>query len=417
MHATPIQRSRSHQFTTTPPQVQAKLEVGKPNDKYEQQADAVANRVMGMSTPGVQMMPNDAMPELQMMGMKEEEEKGKVQMMPEEDEKVQMMPEEDEKVQMMEEEDEKVQMKCDDCEEKVQRQPALQQQKDGAAYASNDISSKLNSKKGTGHKLSEETQAELGQKMGANLSEVNIHTDSEAVQLTSQMGAQAFTHGGDIYFNEGKYNPHSAEGKHLLVHELTHTVQQGATPVGGGAQQGAPEGVQRSPVPELQMYSGCSSTEDSTINSDVSRALSFLNVAIAKLASYDGTNPSKVHDALNDHFNGATSRAFGYWIMTNLLYLRGMAWMAGYQCKSSCSGTTRAIAYWCVPFMDIRLCPRYFSTSSASERSRVIIHEWVHKYGCNFDTNYEWEDGYDDSWTITQLINADSWAHFVQDVQ
>jgi hypothetical protein len=38
--------------------------------------------------------------------------------------------------------------------------------------------------------------------------------------------AQAFTHGSDLYFNEGKYNPGSNSGKQLLANELTHVVQQ-----------------------------------------------------------------------------------------------------------------------------------------------------------------------------------------------
>src|SRR5690606_10069691 len=56
---------------------------------------------------------------------------------------------------------------------------------------------------------------------------VNIHTDSQAVEMNKSLGAQAFTYGNDIYFNQGKYNPDSASGKHLLAHELTHTIQQG----------------------------------------------------------------------------------------------------------------------------------------------------------------------------------------------
>ena len=36
----------------------------------------------------------------------------------------------------------------------------------------------------------------------------------------------AFTHGADIYFNEGTFNPSTTEGKQLLAHELTHTLQQ-----------------------------------------------------------------------------------------------------------------------------------------------------------------------------------------------
>src|SRR5690606_1503130 len=52
------------------------------------------------------------------------------------------------------------------------------------------------------------------------------HTDANAVQLSKDLGAQAFTHGNHIYFNQGKYNPDTSSGKHLLVHELAHTVQQ-----------------------------------------------------------------------------------------------------------------------------------------------------------------------------------------------
>ena len=33
------------------------------------------------------------------------------------------------------------------------------------------------------------------------------------------------------YFNKGKYSPDTSGGKSLLAHELTHTVQQGASPV------------------------------------------------------------------------------------------------------------------------------------------------------------------------------------------
>jgi hypothetical protein len=61
-----------------------------------------------------------------------------------------------------------------------------------------------------------------------DFSAIRIHTDSNAIAMCREMGAQAFTNGVNIYFNKGKYNPNSAEGKKLLAHELTHTVQQGA---------------------------------------------------------------------------------------------------------------------------------------------------------------------------------------------
>jgi hypothetical protein len=64
---------------------------------------------------------------------------------------------------------------------------------------------------------------------GTDFSSVRIHHDSGAAALSKDLNAQAFTHGNDIYFNSGKYDTTTSSGKHLLAHELTHTVQQQAT--------------------------------------------------------------------------------------------------------------------------------------------------------------------------------------------
>jgi hypothetical protein len=68
---------------------------------------------------------------------------------------------------------------------------------------------------------------------GSNFSDVRVHTDSQAAQSASKLQADAYTTGQDIYFGSGKYEPASAEGQHLIAHELTHTIQQehGDTPV------------------------------------------------------------------------------------------------------------------------------------------------------------------------------------------
>jgi len=58
---------------------------------------------------------------------------------------------------------------------------------------------------------------------GIDFSNVQVH---ETPDLANSIQAQAFTHGQDIYFNSGKYNPGSSSGKELLAHELTHVVQQ-----------------------------------------------------------------------------------------------------------------------------------------------------------------------------------------------
>lgn len=80
-----------------------------------------------------------------------------------------------------------------------------------------------------GSQLSSGTRSFMESNLNADFSGVRIHTDSTAAQMSSQINAQAFTHGNNIYFNEGKYNPDSSEGKNLLAHELTHTIQQGVS--------------------------------------------------------------------------------------------------------------------------------------------------------------------------------------------
>jgi hypothetical protein len=89
-------------------------------------------------------------------------------------------------------------------------------------------------------------------RFGANFSDVNVHADNQAGILNRSLNAQAFTHGSDVYFGEGKYNPESRQGKHLLAHELTHVVQQGgsqpATTIqkeGTGATTPTPQGGQQ----------------------------------------------------------------------------------------------------------------------------------------------------------------------------
>ena len=66
----------------------------------------------------------------------------------------------------------------------------------------------------------------MGNAFGKDFSNVRIHTDQAAVDMNRQLKSQAFTHGKDIYFNQGRFNPESKTGKQLLAHELTHVVQQ-----------------------------------------------------------------------------------------------------------------------------------------------------------------------------------------------
>jgi hypothetical protein len=113
----------------------------------------------------------------------------------------------------------------------------VQRSADGNIYASSGITRRIESTKGHGESLPESVRQELGSKMGANFSGVRIHTGGDAIQLSRDLAAHAFTYGKDIYFNAGKYNPETVEGKHLLAHELTHVMQQGGDSGAGVVQR------------------------------------------------------------------------------------------------------------------------------------------------------------------------------------
>ncbi len=95
-----------------------------------------------------------------------------------------------------------------------------------------NLKSQLSRSQGSGGALPAATRGSMETAIGANFSHVRIHTGTAAAQMNRDLGARAFTHGPNIYFNAGEYQPNSRVGRHLLAHELTHVVQQagGRTP-------------------------------------------------------------------------------------------------------------------------------------------------------------------------------------------
>ncbi len=104
---------------------------------------------------------------------------------------------------------------------------------DGGAI-NDDISQRINSKRGGGSSLDSAVQASASGQLGYDFSGVKVHTDSESDQLNKSLGAKAFTTGSDIYFSANSYSPGTSEGQELIHHELTHVVQQGGQAPAGG---------------------------------------------------------------------------------------------------------------------------------------------------------------------------------------
>lgn len=86
---------------------------------------------------------------------------------------------------------------------------------------------------GGGSPLDRETKGFMESRLGADFSDVRVHTDGKASESATSVQAYAYTVGSDIVFQSGKYEPDSDSGKRMLAHELTHVVQQRSGPVDG----------------------------------------------------------------------------------------------------------------------------------------------------------------------------------------
>ncbi|SDD93662.1 protein of unknown function [Pricia antarctica] len=228
-----------------PPTVQTKLTVNTPGDPFEQEADTMANRVMAGSA-------NTQMEEGKRVRLQEEEEEEKIQRSEEEEEEtLQRMEEEEETVQRTEdEEEEKVQRKEEEEVQRKEEENEVQRKGEedkegelqrveeepvqrsenwsthhGGTTAPSIVSEVVSS---SGQIMDKGTQGTMENSFGTDFSSVRIHNDDKAQTSAKSISAQAYTYGSHIVFARGKYEPHTSSGKHLLAHELTHVMQQGA---------------------------------------------------------------------------------------------------------------------------------------------------------------------------------------------
>jgi peptidoglycan hydrolase-like protein with peptidoglycan-binding domain len=93
-----------------------------------------------------------------------------------------------------------------------------------------DSSDALQRLRGGGRALPGDVQRSMGSAFGADFSGVRVHEGAETRALSEHMNASAFTLGRDVFFRDGLPDASTRSGQHLLAHELTHTVQQGAAP-------------------------------------------------------------------------------------------------------------------------------------------------------------------------------------------
>lgn len=75
--------------------------------------------------------------------------------------------------------------------------------------------------------MSQSERSYFEPRFGRDLSQVRLHTGKGAAQAARGIGARAYTLRNHIAFGAGQYQPSTHEGRRLIAHELTHTLQQG----------------------------------------------------------------------------------------------------------------------------------------------------------------------------------------------
>jgi len=190
-----------------PPPVRHRPSISTPGDAFEREADAVADRVLRMADAPVSGATSPT-----------------------------------------------VQRTCAACEDDARKRV---QRRAAGGDAALDTTAAAHAAAHGGEPLASEVRAYFEPRFGRDFSRVRVHTDDTA---TRAVQARAYTYGSDIVFGRGEYAPSTHAGRHLLAHELTHVVQQGAASVHPHARAApsiarAPSAVQRQPAQEPPLES------------------------------------------------------------------------------------------------------------------------------------------------------------------
>lgn len=154
--------------------IQAKLTIGAPNDKYEKEADNVADHIVRKSP---------------------------------EDERSSKSPEQA--------------LNLPTISRLIQRTAPKE---DAADQVAEIRAEQVVKDAGSGQPMPEGIQRSMENSFGRDFSHVRMHTDHSAQKAAADLNARAFTHKNHIWLGRGE----NVNDKRIMAHELTHVIQQGA---------------------------------------------------------------------------------------------------------------------------------------------------------------------------------------------
>jgi len=242
-----LEKKNLTSFPEGNPFIQPKLRIGQPNDKYEQEADQVADQVMRMpdlkgalgkrEKESSLVQRESTCPECK--DEEEEKEKNQIQTKPIGDQITSLVQRQEEPEEEEEEEPGKGEEEKEEEEEPIQTKGLSNK----SPQVSPGLQSKIQSMRGGGQLLPRAIRNYVEPRFGHDFSQVRLHMDSRAAETAMAMNAEAFTIGRDVVLNTGEYSLKTNAKKKLLAHELAHVVQQSGR---------ASSLIQRGPPPSSQ---------------------------------------------------------------------------------------------------------------------------------------------------------------------
>ncbi len=196
--------------------LQTKLEVGKPHDKFEQEADRVADKVMrmpestvapeGSSGHGLRrtLFSGSAGAQFDLASQEVHRQLAEEEIEEEEAEAVRRQPEDEEP-----------------------EDTVLTKRASGSPPAvTPDLQSHTGGLRHGGQSLPQSVRSFFEPRFGLDFRGVRIHTDASSASLSHSLDARAFAVGRHVAFGRGQFAPSSQAGRWLIAHELAHVAQQ-----------------------------------------------------------------------------------------------------------------------------------------------------------------------------------------------
>lgn len=271
-------------------------------------------------------------------------------------------------------------------------------------------------------------------RFGHDFGRVRVHTDVQAADSARAVNALAYTVGEHVVFGTGQYAPQTGPGHRLLAHELTHVLQQaGGIPMVARQTSPPPPRppgqVQAESMAQwYPSYPGCGPWQRRRIDYQLTLARSHVRNAISALQDELNPSPSGIitiagsalehqfHTHNPAHIRTIISRMEG--IQTSLNRgVNNFRCVTRAGCISQCNSTT---ADACAgPSAPIRLCPGHFENGNY-QGTMNLIHEAGHQSGRGMVGGashiYRHDVRFAGLTTAQAMNNPDSYTLFVRDL-